>query len=124
MTKHATPLTTDCACAAGRSPDGRLWAAGETWKWRIELQTDGPAPAVPAGVEKVAGDFGFVEGPVGNDVRQAGNRHPGPGPYFVAANAHPRISLVLRHLTPRSQVFRSPTEKGGCDARQQRHIVA
>ena len=39
-------------------------AAGETWKWRIELQTDGPAPAVPTGVEKVAGNFGFVEGPV------------------------------------------------------------
>ncbi len=42
-------------------------AAGETWKWRIELQADGPPPARSAdssGVEKVAGDFGFVEGPV------------------------------------------------------------
>jgi len=42
-------------------------AAGDAWKWRIELQADSPAPALSAGasgVEKVAGDFGFVEGPV------------------------------------------------------------
>ncbi|HUS05433.1 MAG TPA: SMP-30/gluconolactonase/LRE family protein [Bryobacteraceae bacterium] len=42
-------------------------APGESWKWRIELQADGPAPAVPpgsSGIEKIAGDFGFVEGPV------------------------------------------------------------
>ncbi len=42
-------------------------AAGDAWKWRIELQADGPPPAFSAGfsgVEKVAGDFGFVEGPV------------------------------------------------------------
>ncbi len=41
--------------------------AGESWKWRIELQADGPAPAFSVGstgIEKVAGDFGFVEGPV------------------------------------------------------------
>jgi len=41
--------------------------AGESWKWRMELQADGPPPALSArhkGIEKVAGDFGFVEGPV------------------------------------------------------------
>lgn len=42
-------------------------AAGKSWNWRIELQADGAAPeaAIPSpGVEKVAGGFGFVEGPV------------------------------------------------------------
>jgi gluconolactonase len=42
-------------------------AAGEAWKWRIELQADGPSPPLSAGssgIEKVVGDFGFVEGPV------------------------------------------------------------
>ncbi len=42
-------------------------AAGKSWQWRIELQADGPAPETAAqspGVEKVAGGFGFVEGPV------------------------------------------------------------
>ena len=40
---------------------------GDSWKWRIELQADAPlAPfaAGTAGIERVAGDFGFVEGPV------------------------------------------------------------
>lgn len=40
---------------------------GKTWKWRLELQAEGPAPAVPAsfaGVERFGGDYGFVEGPV------------------------------------------------------------
>ena len=42
-------------------------AAGKVWKWRIDLQADGPPPDLsPAspGVEKLAGNFGFVEGPV------------------------------------------------------------
>ena len=42
-------------------------APGKSWKWRIELQADGEAlePATQSpGVEKVAGGFGFVEGPV------------------------------------------------------------
>ncbi|MEJ7606245.1 MAG: SMP-30/gluconolactonase/LRE family protein [Bryobacteraceae bacterium] len=49
---------------------GKAWvtlAAGEAWKWRIELQADGPAPRLAgstSGVQKVAGDFGFVEGPI------------------------------------------------------------
>jgi gluconolactonase len=40
---------------------------GKSWKWRLELQVDGPPPALPAssaGIEKFGGDFGFVEGPV------------------------------------------------------------
>lgn len=40
---------------------------GKTWDWSIELQADAGSNAstVPSGgVEKVAGDFGFVEGPV------------------------------------------------------------
>ncbi|MDQ6699104.1 MAG: SMP-30/gluconolactonase/LRE family protein, partial [Acidobacteriota bacterium] len=42
-------------------------APGKTWDWRIELQADAVSAASAAtsdGVEKVAGDFGFVEGPV------------------------------------------------------------
>ena len=41
-------------------------AAGKSWKWRIELQADAPPPepAAASDVEKVAGGFGFVEGPV------------------------------------------------------------
>ena len=42
-------------------------AAGKSWKWRIELWADGAAPEAAVqstGVEKVAGGFGFVEGPV------------------------------------------------------------
>ena len=42
-------------------------AAGNVWKWRIDLQADGPPPDLsPAspGVEKLASNFGFVEGPV------------------------------------------------------------
>jgi gluconolactonase len=39
---------------------------GRAWKWRLELQVDGPPPPVPitAGVERFSGDHGFVEGPV------------------------------------------------------------
>ncbi len=41
-------------------------APGESWKWRLEIQADGPssvqAPTPP--VEKFAGDFSFSEGPV------------------------------------------------------------
>lgn len=40
---------------------------GAEWKWRLELQADGPPPAVPsssANIERFGGDFGFVEGPV------------------------------------------------------------
>ncbi|MDQ2948347.1 MAG: SMP-30/gluconolactonase/LRE family protein, partial [Acidobacteriota bacterium] len=42
-------------------------APGKTWDWRIELQADAGSNVTAAqsdGVEKVAGDFGFVEGPV------------------------------------------------------------
>lgn len=41
-------------------------AAGKEWKWRLELQVDGPPPTLKssAGIEKFGGDFGFVEGPV------------------------------------------------------------
>ncbi len=42
-------------------------AAGNIWKWRIDLQADGPSPdlsSASTGVEKLAGNFGFVEGPV------------------------------------------------------------
>jgi gluconolactonase len=41
--------------------------AGTEWKWRLELQVDGPPPAPlksSSGIEKFGGDFGFVEGPV------------------------------------------------------------
>ena len=41
--------------------------AGKDWKWRLELQVDGPPPPMSqsfSGIEKFAGDFGFVEGPV------------------------------------------------------------
>jgi gluconolactonase len=44
----------------------RLKPEGE-WKWRLELQADGPPPSLPpasAGIERFGGDFGFVEGPV------------------------------------------------------------
>ena len=40
---------------------------GKNWKWRLELQVDGPPPPLPAsstGIEKFGGDFAFVEGPV------------------------------------------------------------
>jgi gluconolactonase len=40
---------------------------GKEWKWRLELQVDGPPPPVPpqaAGIERFGGDFAFVEGPV------------------------------------------------------------
>ncbi|MEP6713924.1 MAG: SMP-30/gluconolactonase/LRE family protein [Terriglobia bacterium] len=38
---------------------------GRDWKWRLELQVDTAAPPAPAaGIEKVGGDFAFVEGPV------------------------------------------------------------
>ena len=38
---------------------------GKDWKWRLELQVDSTQPPAPAaGVEKVGGDFAFVEGPV------------------------------------------------------------
>ena len=38
---------------------------GSDWKWRLELQVDSTQPPAPvAGVEKVGGDFAFVEGPV------------------------------------------------------------
>jgi gluconolactonase len=42
-------------------------APGKTWKWRLELQAGDPHPTLSAsspGVEKFAGDFSFVEGPV------------------------------------------------------------
>ena len=42
-------------------------AAGDLWRWRIELQVAGPPPPPPAagsGVEKFGGNFAFVEGPV------------------------------------------------------------
>jgi gluconolactonase len=42
-------------------------APGDSWKWRIQLQTAGPAPGMQAaspGVEKYGGDFAYVEGPV------------------------------------------------------------
>jgi gluconolactonase len=42
-------------------------AAGENWQWRLELRTEAAvsAPMVASpGVEKVAGGFGFVEGPI------------------------------------------------------------
>ncbi|HEY4048181.1 MAG TPA: SMP-30/gluconolactonase/LRE family protein [Acidobacteriaceae bacterium] len=42
-------------------------AAGDSWKWRIQLQVSGPAPSMQAatpGVERFGGDFGYVEGPV------------------------------------------------------------
>lgn len=41
-----------------------LVAPGDTWKWRLELRAEEPITAVTQGVEKVAGGFGFVEGPV------------------------------------------------------------
>ncbi|MCU1262020.1 MAG: gluconolactonase [Bryobacterales bacterium] len=40
---------------------------GKDWKWRLELQVDTPLPPVAssfAGIERLATDFGFVEGPV------------------------------------------------------------
>jgi gluconolactonase len=38
---------------------------GKDWKWRLELQVDSTEPPAPAaGVEKVGGNFAFVEGPV------------------------------------------------------------
>jgi gluconolactonase len=40
---------------------------GKHWKWRLELQVDTPLPPVAssfAGIERLATDFGFVEGPV------------------------------------------------------------
>jgi gluconolactonase len=42
-------------------------APGGSWKWRIQLQTAGPAPGLQAaspGVEKYGGDFAYIEGPV------------------------------------------------------------
>jgi gluconolactonase len=42
-------------------------APGKNWKWRLELQSGDPHPALSAsspGVEKFAGNFSFVEGPV------------------------------------------------------------
>jgi gluconolactonase len=42
-------------------------APGGSWKWRIQLQTAGPAPGMQAaspGVEKYGGDFAYIEGPV------------------------------------------------------------
>ena len=41
--------------------------AGGVWKWRLDLQVEGPAPADPApssGVARFGGGFAFVEGPV------------------------------------------------------------
>ena len=40
---------------------------GKSWRWRLELQADGPLPEMPpasSGIERFGGDFGFVEGPV------------------------------------------------------------
>jgi gluconolactonase len=40
---------------------------GEVWKWRLDLQIEGPAPPDPApgsGVTRFGGGFAFVEGPV------------------------------------------------------------
>ena len=37
---------------------------GKDWKWRLELQVDGPWPPSFAGIETIGTDFGFVEGPV------------------------------------------------------------
>ena len=45
---------------------------GKDWKWRLELQVDGPLPAVPPakeGIERFGGDFAFVEGPVWSPTR-------------------------------------------------------
>ncbi len=42
-------------------------APGDSWEWRIHLQTAGPAPGMQSaspGVERFGGDFGYVEGPV------------------------------------------------------------
>ena len=42
-------------------------APGESWKWRVQLQTAGPAPSMQAaspGVERYGGGFAYVEGPV------------------------------------------------------------
>jgi gluconolactonase len=41
--------------------------AGGVWKWRLDLQVEGPPPADPApgsGVARFGGGFAFVEGPV------------------------------------------------------------
>ena len=41
--------------------------AGGVWKWRLDLQIEGPPPADPApgsGVTRFGGGFAFVEGPV------------------------------------------------------------
>jgi len=41
--------------------------AGDSWKWRLELNAETPLPPVPEtfpDVKRVAGDFAFVEGPV------------------------------------------------------------
>jgi gluconolactonase len=40
---------------------------GKDWKWRLELQVDGPMSPVASsftGIERLGTDFGFVEGPV------------------------------------------------------------
>ena len=42
-------------------------APGGVWKWRLDLQIEGPPPPDPAlnsGVERIGGNFAFVEGPV------------------------------------------------------------
>jgi gluconolactonase len=42
-------------------------APGGFWKWRIQLQTAGPAPGMQSaspGVEKYGRDFAYIEGPV------------------------------------------------------------
>jgi gluconolactonase len=42
-------------------------AAGQSWKWRIQLVISGPPPGMNGaspGVEKYGGNFGYVEGPV------------------------------------------------------------
>jgi gluconolactonase len=41
--------------------------AGDVWKWRLDLQIEPPPPPDPdaaSGVQRVAGNFAFVEGPV------------------------------------------------------------
>jgi gluconolactonase len=42
-------------------------AAGESWKWKLQVSPAGPPPSMEKasqGVERYGGDFGYVEGPV------------------------------------------------------------
>lgn len=44
-------------------------APGKVWKWRLELQVDSTVPPVAEtfpGIQRVAGDYAFVEGPAWN----------------------------------------------------------